>query len=114
MTGPAPRIAPIQAKDVVLETCALIQAAQAGEELVSQHIAYLDHIGLQHTNQTQGIFSGICYASYPHSMVFRADGKIEKCTVALDHPKNLLGWVDPGAGRCTGRRNQTGYGAFPI
>ena len=31
-------------------------------------------------------------------MVFRADGKIEKCTVALDHPKNLLGWVDPERG----------------
>lgn len=75
----------------------LLKGKQA-KELVSQHIAYLDHIGLQHTNQIQGIFSGICYASYPHSMVFRADGKIEKCTVALDHPKNLLGWVDPERG----------------
>ena len=42
--------------------------------------------------------SQICNASYPHGMVFRPSGKIEKCTVCLDHPKNLLGVVDPEKG----------------
>ena len=42
--------------------------------------------------------SRICYASYPHSMVFRADGTIEKCTVALNHPKNRIGYVDAELG----------------
>lgn len=31
-------------------------------------------------------------------MVFRAAGKIEKCTVALDHPQNLIGYVDSSKG----------------
>lgn len=49
-------------------------------------------------NGTRAQLSQICYANYPHSMVFRANGKIEKCTVCLDHPKNLLGTVDPKKG----------------
>ena len=63
-----------------------------------EHLAYLDRIGMRRENQDKEPFAQVCYASYPHSMIFRASGKIEKCTVALDHPKNLLGWVDPEKG----------------
>ncbi len=63
-----------------------------------EHLAYLDQIGMRRENQDKEPFAQVCYASYPHSMVFRANGKIEKCTVALDHPKNLLGRVDPEQG----------------
>ncbi|WP_270193516.1 hypothetical protein [Faecalibacterium prausnitzii] len=49
-------------------------------------------------NGAQGVFSRICYASYRYSMVFRAAGKIEKCTAALDHPQNLIGYVDSSKG----------------
>lgn len=66
--------------------------------LPMEHLAYLDRIGMRRENQDKEPFAQVCYASYPHSMIFRASGKIEKCTVALDHPKNLLGWVDPEKG----------------
>lgn len=66
--------------------------------LVAKHVAYLDKIGMSCHNHRNGAPAQVCYASYPHSMVFRANGKIGKCTVALDHPQNQLGWVDPEKG----------------
>ncbi len=33
----------------------------------------------------------VCYASRANSFVVRADGRIGKCTVALDHPANQVG-----------------------
>jgi uncharacterized protein len=65
-----------------------------GESLILEHIEYIKRIGLQCENGRTSLFSKICYASYPHSMVFRSDGRIEKCTVAMNHPKNKLGVVD--------------------
>lgn len=70
------------------------------DHLVLQHINYLKEIGMDCSNGGKGIFSKICYAGFPHSMVFRANGKIEKCTVALNHPKNLIGFVDTDKGVC--------------
>ena len=64
------------------------------ESLILEHIEYIKRIGLQCENGRTSLFSKICYASYPHSMVFRSDGRIEKCTVAMNHPKNQLGVVD--------------------
>lgn len=68
------------------------------DTLIAKHVSYLDKIGMPCQNHQTGLFSQVCYASYPHSVVFRADGRIGKCTVALDHPKNQLGWVDPERG----------------
>lgn len=68
------------------------------DTLIAKHVSYLDKIGMPCQNHQTGLFSQVCYASYPHSVVFRADGRIGKCTVALDHPKNQLGWVDPEKG----------------
>lgn len=62
--------------------------------LTQAHIAYLNKIGMQVQQRECGLLSGICYASYPHGFVFRSDGRIGKCTIALDHPKNLVGRVD--------------------
>lgn len=73
----------------------------SGEDLnehMRRHVGYLNKIGMQCENGKKSILSQICYAYYPHSMVFRANGKIEKCTVCLDHPKNLLGVVNPDKG----------------
>ena len=64
------------------------------EQLMHKHIEYLHKIGMQCENGEKSPLSKICYASYPHSMIFRAGGRIEKCTVCLDHPKNRLGFVD--------------------
>jgi uncharacterized protein len=33
----------------------------------------------------------ICYAARPNSLVIRADGRINKCTVALRNPRNTVG-----------------------
>lgn len=64
------------------------------QALLAKHILYLDKIGFKCQNHQNQPFSQICYACYPHSMVFRASGKIEKCTVCQDHPKNHLGYID--------------------
>lgn len=68
------------------------------DTLIAKHVSYLDKIGMPCQNHQTGLLSQVCYASYPNSVVFRADGRIGKCTVALDHPKNQLGWVDPEKG----------------
>ena len=33
----------------------------------------------------------VCYAAKPHSFLVRADGRLNKCTVALEHPNNQVG-----------------------
>jgi uncharacterized protein len=35
----------------------------------------------------------ICYATRANSFLIRADGRLNKCTVALDHPANQVGWM---------------------
>ncbi|MEK7314977.1 MAG: hypothetical protein AAB011_02260, partial [Candidatus Eisenbacteria bacterium] len=37
----------------------------------------------------------ICYAAKGNSFVVRADGRINKCTVALEHPENQVGNLHP-------------------
>lgn len=76
-----------------VETLNLLKGKDS-ESLILEHIEYIKRIGLQCENGRTSLFSKICYASYPHSMVFRSDGRIEKCTVAMNHPKNQLGVVD--------------------
>ena len=63
--------------------------------LVNRHVDYIQGLGMRCENRQKGILSMACYASYPHSMVFRPDGLIEKCTVLMGHPKNRLGVLDP-------------------
>lgn len=75
-----------------------ILSGENREVLVTKHLDYLRQIGMACENGARGILSMACYANYPHSMVFRANGKIEKCTVCLDHPKNLLGYLAPERG----------------
>lgn len=35
-----------------------------------------------------------CYASFKNHFSIRADGRVEKCTVALDEPENQIGYLD--------------------
>ena len=67
-------------------------------ELLAVHKAYIDKLGMQWEYQAKTPFSDVCYASYPYGFVFRADGRIEKCTVALDRQGNQVGYVDPDEG----------------
>lgn len=80
-----------------VQSMSLLRGNQV-EALLTKHVSYLHDIGMQCENVRSGPLSQVCYASYPHSMVFRSDGKIEKCTVCLDHPKNLIGYVDAAKG----------------
>lgn len=66
--------------------------------LLQKHVEYLENLGMACQNGQKGVFSQVCYASYPHSIVFRADGTLEKCTVALGHPQNRVGYVDDDEG----------------
>lgn len=59
------------------------------------HEKYIDSIGLQRSDKEKKLFSDVCYSSCARGLVFRASGKIEKCTIALDNPKNAVGYVDP-------------------
>ena len=36
-----------------------------------------------------------CYASYGNSFVVRSDGRLNKCTLALEHPRNQVGRLLP-------------------
>ena len=38
----------------------------------------------------------ICYAGKPNAFVIRRDGRVVKCTVGLDDPQNLVGYLQPG------------------
>ena len=44
----------------------------------------------QHVPPTEGPVTA-CYASKANSFVVRADGRVNKCTVVLDHPRNQVG-----------------------
>lgn len=68
------------------------------DTLMRKHVDYVNKIGMQCENKQRDYLSQVCCAGYPHSMVFRSSGKIEKCTLCLDHPKNLIGLVDPVEG----------------
>ena len=35
----------------------------------------------------------ICYAAQANSYLVRANGRLNKCTVALEHPANQVGWI---------------------
>ncbi len=39
--------------------------------------------------------SHVCYAALPYSFVIRADGRVNKCTVALEEPENQVGRISP-------------------
>jgi uncharacterized protein len=58
-------------------------AKGAGESAGSQRLADL---------QAGGPY--ICYASKPNSLLVRADGRIGKCTVALNDPRNDIGQLN--------------------
>ncbi len=68
------------------------------ELLRLDHELYLDKIGMKCEKKKTEPFCNICYASCANGFVFRPNGKIEKCTIALNHPKNQVGYIDPNRG----------------
>lgn len=51
-------------------------------------------IGEVRSSQLPGASPYICYAAKPNSLLIRADGRIGKCTVALDDDRNTIGQID--------------------
>jgi uncharacterized protein len=47
--------------------------------------------GLTLAEATQGV--PICYASRANSFVVRSNGRLNKCTIALEHPNNQVGMI---------------------
>lgn len=37
----------------------------------------------------------VCYAAKPNSLVVRSNGRLAKCTVAFEDPRNDVGYIDP-------------------
>ena len=57
--------------------------------------------GLSHSARDRGLpeidlesMRSICYASAGNSFVVRADGRLNKCTLALNHPANQVGRIE--------------------
>jgi len=51
-----------------------------------------DRCGLSQIGDEQ--LSPICYAAKANTLVIRADGRVNKCTVALERPENQVGRID--------------------
>ena len=51
-------------------------------------------IGEVKPSQLSGAPPYICYAAKPNSLLIRADGRIGKCTVALDDDRNTIGQIE--------------------
>lgn len=66
--------------------------------LVKAHEEYASKLGFSVEGTEKVPLRDICSASCAHGFIFRASGKIEKCTIALDHPNNLVGNIIPGKG----------------
>lgn len=52
-------------------------------------------IGEQKPSDAPGAAPYICYAAKPNSLLIRADGRIGKCTVALNDERNTIGRIGP-------------------
>lgn len=63
-------------------------ASRAVIEKLSNHAATR---GVHHLTTQQHV--PICYAARGNSYVIRADGRLNKCTVALEHPNNQVGRI---------------------
>lgn len=68
------------------------------DELVKRHARYVSSIGLSNKNESMDCTTQpgkkVCYAATPNGYIFRADGRIHKCSVILDSPINCVGTVD--------------------
>lgn len=56
------------------------------------------YIRLMNAEQQYIPFSEMCYAAFPKGIVIRADGTLQKCTVALDKEYNTIGHIETGKG----------------
>lgn len=79
-----------------------LATGSSGKALEQQHIDYVKKIGFTCENDAVDYSytyrSSFCYASRPNTFIFRPDGRISKCSVILEDPRNCVGKIDPMQG----------------
>jgi uncharacterized protein len=83
------------ANDENLTVCPLDEGKAMRERL--RHLAISKGLGTPGTlRDMNGAGKNVCYAARPYNFTIAADGKVMKCTVALDkHDYNIVGQVTP-------------------
>jgi uncharacterized protein len=83
------------ANDSKLAVCGLDEARTMRERL--RKLAFEKGFEIPGTlRDTNGAGRNVCYAARPYNFTIGADGKVMKCTVALDkHESNIVGQVTP-------------------
>ncbi len=67
-----------------------ILTGEAGEQVVAELRDFAASLGLPlHVPTQTGM--AVCYAAAANAFVVRANGEVSKCTVALTHPRNIVG-----------------------
>jgi uncharacterized protein len=66
-----------------------------GIEMAKRFCLDCESLGIEAHTMTQGETAPICYASKLNSWVVRSDGRLNKCTVALDSERNDVGRILP-------------------
>lgn len=61
------------------------------KQLRNFHNHFLDENKIQRYGKGKEVFSHICQSSCKNGLIFRPNGNIEKCTIALGHDKNIVG-----------------------
>ncbi|MBQ7077853.1 MAG: radical SAM protein [Lachnospiraceae bacterium] len=70
-----------------------------GDAVLKKHIEYASRsFDLLDDDNTDQLYSKMCYAAYPKGFVICPDGTIEKCTVALHKEYNIVGKIVVGKG----------------
>ena len=64
---------------------------ETGAAVVHSLGHYAEELGIPHVTLEK--HSPVCYATRGNSYVVRADGRLNKCTVALAHPNNQVGYI---------------------
>jgi len=64
---------------------------EEGRRAVERLRSYADSRGLRQASPRSQ--DSICYAARTNSFVVRANGRLNKCTVALEHPNNQVGQI---------------------
>lgn len=62
------------------------------------HENYIKKIGMPVIGKNKSPFSDVCYSSFNKGFIFRPNGNIEKCTIALGRKGNVVGNVDSNLG----------------
>lgn len=65
---------------------------------INRHLEYISNLKIKAENDSMShrtkLGGDICYAAHKNHFTIRADGRIVKCTVALDAPDNQIGYLD--------------------